>query len=355
VAAALPGSDADAALRQLNVGDRFQCNGANFEWPQNGLVPLGSAQTAYIELAFPEGVGMVLHGKQRIVFDYHYLNSSSETVHARSAVNTHTVEGSALEHIAIPFSFFNFTIDIPAHATRSFTSECHFQDDLMVSSILRHTHQQGRDFSVWFSGGPDDGQHLWTSEDWKHETGYDFAQPRLMKAGEGFRFECAFENPMDHRLRYGIGGMDEMCILAGWIWPAGDQKELPPQDCGIAWIDSDGVGHPVTEDGGFPPASPQDAATCLSGIRLAGLAGPALDPVCEQCVCNSCGSILLKCVKDPDCQALVQCLGSGCTDASGCIQACEEVLHEHSSAVGLLQQVQSCLGSQCDQCNPLTQ
>jgi hypothetical protein len=350
VGAAIPGTDADAALRQLNVGDRIQCNGANYQWPQDGLVLLGSAQTPYISVSFPDGVGTQLYGKQRIVFDYHYLNVSQHSVRAQSGFNVHVVDGATIKHLATPFSIFNFTLDIPAHGSRSFTAESHFLDDLKISSILRHTHKQGRDFSVWFSGGERDGELIWTSRDWKNEPEYYFEEPIVMKAGEGFRFECDFENASDRRLRYGIGGSDEMCILAGWAWPAGDAKQLPPENYGITWIDRAGIGHPAAENGGFPPASAAEVKTCMLGLGLTGAS--ALGDGCDECICNSCGDVLLKCSHDPDCSALLACFERGCGDANSCVQACATDLHDHSSAVGMLQQVQSCLATKCAACSP---
>jgi hypothetical protein len=209
-----------------------------------------------------------------MVYDYHYFNPSDAPVRAETAVNVHTTDGGAIQHIATAFSYFNFTIDVPPNSTGSFTSECHFKDDLTVASLLRHTHQQGRDFSVWYSGGANDGEHVWTSHDWKEETQFAFPSPILMKAGEGFRFECVMQNQSPNELRYGIRATDEMCILAGWVWPAGDAKELPPPNCMITWTDTwtdgAGVGHPADEDGGFPAASAQNARICLAGLKLSG-------------------------------------------------------------------------------------
>jgi len=195
VATAQPGSDADTELRTMNVGDKVVCNGANLQFPEDGLTFLGSAQTPYLLRSFPKGVGMVLHGGQRAVFDYHYLNVSEDVIHAESAFNVHLVDAATVKHIATAFSFFNFTVDVPALSTQTFTAECHFDNDLMLASLVRHTHQQGRDFSVWNSGGAKDGQFIWTSHDWKNEPGYDFPEPSLVKSGEGFKFSCTFENP----------------------------------------------------------------------------------------------------------------------------------------------------------------
>ncbi len=351
VAAALPGSASDAALRAMNIGDKVICNGTNYEFPQDGLVFVGSAQTPYIDRKFPKGVGSVLHGNQRIVFDYHYLNTSDTEVHAQSAMNVHLVDGSSIEHIATAFSFFNFTVDVPPHQSGKFVADCRFKNDIMLSSILRHTHQQGRDFTVWHSGGANDGEHVWTSHDWKNEPNFDFDPPELAKSGEGFKFECDFDNPNDSELRYGIKGTDEMCILAGWFWPAGSTRELPPQDCGVTWIDSAGLGHPADEAGGFPAATPLDARLCQAGISLTGYSG---DDTCNNCMCNSCGSVLMRCAADNDCSALIDCFSKPCGTESECIQACKQPLHDHSSAVGLMQEVDSCITSKCQGCGPTT-
>jgi hypothetical protein len=349
VATAQPGSDADAALRAMNIGDKVTCNGTNYEFPQDGLVFVASAQTPYIDRTFPRGVGTVLHGNQRVVFDYHYLNTSTEVVHARSAINVHLVDADTVEHIANAFSFFNYTVDVPPHGTGKFVAECHFKDDLMVTSILRHTHQQGRDFSVWYAGGAHDGEQIWTSHDWKNEPDYAFPTPTLIKANEGFRFECDFQNDADSDLRYGIKGTDEMCILAGWFWPAGT-RELPPAQCGVVWIDSKGIGHPADEAGGFPKATALNARVCLAGISLSGYGG---DDTCNACMCNSCGDVLVKCAADSDCSALMDCFSQGCTGDADCAQKCKQPLHDHSSAIGMVEEVEACLSSKCSGCGPL--
>ncbi len=355
VALAEPGSDADAVLRTLNIGDRVVCDGANYQWPQTGLFLLASAQTPYVSQSFPPGVGTFLHGHQRIVFDYHYLNTSNQTIRAHSAMNVHLADDGSVEHVAIPFSFFNFTIDVPPLGTKAFTAECHFKNDLTIGTLVRHTHHDGQDFSVWYSGGPNDSQHIWTSQQWNEDTAYSFPEPALVKAGDGFKFECDFENPTNSELRFGIKGTDEMCILAGWIWGTGDVRELPPQDCGITWIDSAGIGHPADESGGFPPASALNAKLCLSAADAVGqakLADAGLKAGCSECGCDACGDILMKCATDRDCSALLTCAAEDCGDAGVCAKNCEGAFHTHSSAIGMLEQVVACLGNRCPGCAP---
>jgi hypothetical protein len=253
---------------------------------------------------------------------------------ARSAFNFHLGDPAEIKQIASGFGFYNFTIDTPAGKTGSFTGECHFKQDVKVGGITRHTHRWGTDYSVWFSGGAHDGEHIWTSKDWEHDIDHGFADPVLVKAGEGFRFQCDYDNGENHALRFGTSAKDEMCILFGLIWDAGGARETPGQDCQITWVDSNQIGHPANEAGGFPKATEGDAALCLSGAG-----GTATD--CLKCDCNSCGSVLVKCATDADCKPILDCT------RTHSVKDCQSVIDEHSSAAGLISQVSSCVSSQC--------
>jgi len=116
----------------------------------------------------------------------------------------------------------------------------------------------------------------------------------------------------------------------------------------VVWADADGVGHPAEEAGGFPPASASDATLCSLGQALipSGAGGAA----CSGCVCNACGSTLLKCVTDSDCRALLDCFTGGCDGLDSCMNACENQMNAHSSAVGLLEQVSGCMSHSCPSC-----
>ena len=86
-------------------------------------------------------------------------------------------------------------------------------------NVVRHTHQWGTDFNVWFAGGERDGEHIFLSEDYE-DTIHSFEEPVLVKAGEGFTFSCAYRNTEDYTLNFGLKASDEMCILfSEWVVP----------------------------------------------------------------------------------------------------------------------------------------
>ena len=157
-----------------------------------------------------------------------------------SCVNFHTVDESQVTRIARSFGFLNLTINTPPGAQQTFTGECLFSRDIVVSKLTRHTHQWGTDFRVFQAGGENDGQELFVSRDYE-DVDHQFEEPVLMKAGTGFRFSCSYLNTEAYPLRFGVKATDEMCILFGTWWAPEVPDEIPGQGCLLSQIDEDGV------------------------------------------------------------------------------------------------------------------
>ncbi len=346
VSTAVPGSAADERLRKMNVGDRIPCFSAATAFPERGLETTHGIQLPYGRLDFPEGVGREFFGGQRVVFDYHYLNTGNEPIAARSAFNFHLTDASRVEHVARVFGFYNWTIDTPPGATSQFTAECRFRDDVKLAGLTRHTHRWGTNFDVWYAGTRND-EHLWTTNDWEHDTELLFPEPLLMKAGEGFRFRCGFNNTENHPLRFGPSARDEMCILFGLAWDAGTSRTVAPQGCDITWIDEEGVGHPTNVGEGFPPPTAGEAALCRAGS--VSEPGAPLDE-CSECRCSACANIIIQCVADEACLPILQCVQrTRCGDE--CANACQAEIDANASAVGLITRVASCIDNECPSCS----
>ena len=219
--------EGSARLDEAALGSPVPCAGAHAFG--NNLVTLAGAAKPYVDSKLPPGIGHVLRGGQRLVFDYHALNTTTAPVPAAHRLNLHRVDH--IEKRARIFGFYNQYIEIPPRSTRSFVDGCTFNSEIMLWSVARHTHRRGTDFSVYWHRGARDGEHLWTSTDWEQDINFRFDEPVIMAAGTGFRWECAFDNPTDETLFFGPEATDEMCILFGQFAPAGDVDEVPPQSC----------------------------------------------------------------------------------------------------------------------------
>ncbi len=212
------------------VGNRTTCIGAQ----QLGLniEPVTGSQHPTHSESYPSGVGKIYHGGQHVVFDYHYFNTTDGPLAARAAVNFNTTDAANVTNLARSFGFYNFSIDTPVGMQRQFSGSCTFSQDIVVYKLTRHTHQWGTDFTAWYQGGPNDGTQIFTSPDWSI-TDFVLPQPVTIHAGEGFRFECDYNNTSDHELFFGLKATDEMCILFGIWWTATPGAPAMNQSCQI--------------------------------------------------------------------------------------------------------------------------
>lgn len=237
-----PDSPANA---MYDVGDTIPCEGAH-EFGEISAVT--GSQKPYSDVEYPVGVGRELEGGQMVIFNYHHLNTSNQREWGYHAVNLHTVEASEVERTAKTFAFVNATINTPPRSKASFTGECTFDHDINVWALVRHTHRWGTDFDVSFVSDDRNDAHIWTSNDFELDTDYPFGDPITMRAGEGFRFTCHYDNTTDDPLTFGLKATDEMCILFGVWWVIDPADEVPGQSCGMNRIDPDGIARGVRFD-----------------------------------------------------------------------------------------------------------
>jgi hypothetical protein len=213
--------------QQYAPGDRFECFATT---AFADTIALTGSQAPYNAQKFPEGVGKTVHGGQLIVVNYHYFNTSGESIQAEAAVNFHLADAEEIEKEAQQFGMVNFTFEVPPMSTATFDEECSFSQDVMVYGLTRHTHRWGTDFSAWFVGGPRDGELAFTSDHYE-KVAYPFDEPVLMPAGTGFKWECNFDNTEDYPLTFGEKATDEMCILFGGWYTVNADDPVTRQGC----------------------------------------------------------------------------------------------------------------------------
>lgn len=228
VSAAIPGSETEA---NMTVGDRVPCIRAGEVFGED-LVQVISTQREYENVDFPDNVGRIYFGGQKIAVDYRFAATDGPASLSGARINFHRAEASEVQHIARTAVFNNLTLYTPPGGHSSHVAQCAFEGDVMVSALTRQTQRHGRDFKVWFAGGDRDGQLIWNSRDWAAETRFTFpGGPIALKAGEGFRFECSFANSTDHDLRFGSGETDEQCMLISTFWLAEEDLDARDQRC----------------------------------------------------------------------------------------------------------------------------
>ncbi len=236
VSAAPVGSETAAIM---DVGSRVPCTRAGEAFGEE-LSELTSTQLPYHDQRFATGVGKLLYGGQRIAVDYHFVNDGAEPIPAKVKLNFHLARGTAVQHLARTAGFQNLTIYTPPGGTSSHLAECRVTDELLVGELVRRTQSRGTAFTVWRTGGERDGELLWRSRG-PGDARFEFKAPLHLLPGEGFRFQCDYENSTDLELRFGVNATDEMCTLNAVYWRPEEQSDGRPQGCLLLAVDSDGV------------------------------------------------------------------------------------------------------------------
>ena len=197
----------------------------------------------YSDERFAEGAGKVLQGGQKLVAEYHYVNNTRDAALAKAKLAFHVVAPDKIQHLLQTATFDNFTIYTPPNGQSSHLGECRVHDDLTVTDLIRRTQRFSTDFKVWRVGGEQNGELLWESAE-RYDSRKSFADPIHLQPGEGLRFQCDYDNPTDHELRYGVSAADETCTLDATFWMNAESDGAISQDCLLFNVDADGIARP---------------------------------------------------------------------------------------------------------------
>jgi hypothetical protein len=236
VRAAEPGSDTSAAMDR---GASLPCTRAGEAFGEE-LQDVLRSRSRYADEQFKAGTGHVLQGGQKLAVEYHVVNDAKDAIFAKARLAFHLVGAEEVQHKVRTASFENFTIYTPPHGNSSHVGECRVRQELFVSDLVRRTQLYGTTFKVWHAGGEHDGQLLWQSDNSKQDR-LDMAQPLHLQPGDGFRFQCDYQNPSARELRYGLSADDETCTLEALYWLTDEAQEPLAEDCLLFRVDSDGV------------------------------------------------------------------------------------------------------------------
>jgi hypothetical protein len=239
VRAAEPGSD--TALL-MDRGASMPCTRAGEAFGEE-LSDVLLSTGGYGDTRYPSGAGKIFSGGQKLALEYHSVNSDKDALITKAKLSFHVVDADAVQHLARNASFENFTIYTPPNGHSSHLGECRVHEDMTVSDLVRRTQHYGTSFKVWLVGGEHDGQLVWDSVD-RRDSRTTFATPLHLAAGEGFRFQCDYQNPTNHELRYGVSAADETCSLAATFVSTDDGDSGVSEDCLLFNVDRDGVARP---------------------------------------------------------------------------------------------------------------
>jgi hypothetical protein len=131
--------------------------------------------------------------------------------------NLHTVEPSAVRHVARALNLNNTSITLPPGQRTTVRRTFTFSDSVTTIIMLTsHMHARGERFVIRIAGGARDGEVVYTSTDWQHPPMITFPTPLVLRRGEGLTSEVTFNNTTSRTIGFGLTSDDEMSIIFGY-------------------------------------------------------------------------------------------------------------------------------------------
>jgi len=192
---------------------------------EGSVAPKADENGVFNWINFPDGIAFKLKHGQRWVMDLHYVNTTGDTLLVNAAVNIGTVDPNQVEYWAGAVQFDAGTLDIPPNQESTVDFTCNFQQDMNILSLMGHMHDAGTSYTVDWVHNLEESR-VYEVLDWS--SAYR-EYPRIdswgagefpVKAGEGLRTSCSWNNTSDEALAF----PEEMCTSVIVMYPLEEPK-----------------------------------------------------------------------------------------------------------------------------------
>jgi hypothetical protein len=220
---------------------------------QGGVLTAQSTQAALGVQEFRPGHALVMPAHARIIGATHALNAGDVPVDTRLGLTLTAIPYAEVTTRLHGLSFQNRSLALPPRARSRFSTGCDLAAkydtitghpiDFKIYYVLPHYHALGEGLTLTATGGPADGQVIFQSDSPVGEPGGGPVEPPYDMTGVGgLRMTCAFANPRDQVVHWGIGDQ-EMCVLLAFTdAPVVIAGGVQPLDASVALgQDEDGV------------------------------------------------------------------------------------------------------------------
>jgi hypothetical protein len=204
---------------EQNEGDGplVECSGLSF----GTYVHLAGTSESRVD--YPPGVGMMVPATDNFQIMVHYLNSTSDTVHAVVAATLHARDPADVPIHASQIFSNTLSVNIPAKSKATVHQSCGIPKDVNLFTASSHMHSHG----VHYIARSSDGQLLYETNEWAEPQPWTFSPPRLLRAGSTIDVACDYDNQTDQALSFGeSAATNEMCIFVGAYYPAADGESI---------------------------------------------------------------------------------------------------------------------------------
>jgi hypothetical protein len=193
----------------------------------------GEGNTTDDLITLPEGLAVRVPAGKQLMLQSHYINFSGEERHERDEVDVHLVDPAEVEAYAADFVINEDRFELAPHSSLTASSICEIDQDIQLSMLLGHMHEQGVHFRL--EEVDEQGEtievlyeHEWEPEFASHPPVDNFTMqdPLRLEAGTRLRQTCSWNNSLAIPLLFPT----EMCISFGYYFPATERYVCPMTD-----------------------------------------------------------------------------------------------------------------------------
>ncbi|MBL8960058.1 MAG: hypothetical protein JNJ98_09410 [Gemmatimonadetes bacterium] len=189
------------------------------------MLPMGfhvffaGTQTPTSDYRFPAGVALRVPAQGTLDLNSHYVNRTTAPLTGEAYINLHTVPAASVQRVARTLNLGNTDLTLPPGTRTTVSKTFRVSDSTMTIFMLTsHMHERGERFVVKVTGGPRDGEVVYTTTDWAHPDIINYAQPIVLRRGEGLTSEITYNNTTTRTIRFGLTSADEMGIIFGYYY-----------------------------------------------------------------------------------------------------------------------------------------
>ena len=180
------------------AGVSYETDGLSYEFP-----------------SAPVQVGLRVPAGAQLIFDAHFLNTSSEPIDACATFDLARGKPvvAALQFVTLlPEEQYGLTV--PAMGSIDVSYEIAVGERVRLAAASSHMHQGGRHFRLSVK---ETGDTIFETESWEDPSPRLFAPPakKVVEAEQTWLMECSFDNPSATAQRF----PDQMCVGALYVLP----------------------------------------------------------------------------------------------------------------------------------------
>ncbi|MEQ9499916.1 MAG: hypothetical protein RIT81_23770 [Deltaproteobacteria bacterium] len=216
-----------------DIDDRhiFECAVDLFGGPLTGDVdPLFFTSLNNYAVEYPEGVARVLKRVQnrddetqtrgtQLLYNFHYLNTTTEPITAEVVVNLHVVPRETVEH-PVRSAWWNYIyFEAEPDKVSRVEAKGSFLVDVNLVGMTSHLHEMGRRFTYAI-----DDELVYDDKNWAEPEYKRFDDGTVLAKDNPIEFTCEWYNSAATPRYFGLQADDEMCTAIVEYYPV-DEAE----------------------------------------------------------------------------------------------------------------------------------